>query len=90
MDTTEFTDGNATNSPKGSSAKFFKSMDWNSIFHDRGFASEERDYIINKRQSEVLSLVPVSLEKHLKKIIFRCSADMKRAKIYMEIMKNMK
>lgn len=78
LDYTEFSNGNATNSEIGNTAEFFREMDWNTIFHSTGFSIEERDYIVNKRQAELLSTKPVAL-KYLKEIIFRCNADMKRA-----------
>lgn len=78
LDGNAFTDGNATNSNIGSTAIFFKNMDWHSIFHNTWFEPEERDYIVNKRQAELLSCNPVNIS-YLKKIIFRCNADKKRA-----------
>jgi hypothetical protein len=53
-------------------------MDWDAIFHDTSFNWEQRDYIVNKRQAELLSREPVSLN-YLKEIIFRCETDKKRA-----------
>lgn len=78
FNTTEFSDGNATNSSIGNDSEFFNNMDWDAIFHDTWFDPEDRDYIVNKRQAELLSLKAVSLA-YLKEIIFRCDADMKRA-----------
>ena len=78
LDTTEFSNGNATNSDIGDNAEFFTSMDWDAIFHNTWFESHERDYIVNKRQAELLSTQPVPVS-YLKEIIFRCDADMKRA-----------
>lgn len=78
LDYTVFTDGNATNSNRGNNYDFFRNMDWNTIFHNTWFYPDERDYIVNKRQAELLSEKPISL-KYLKKIIFRCEADKKRA-----------
>ena len=78
LETTEFSNGNATNSARGNTAKFFKNMDWDAIFHDTWFEPEERDYIVNKRQAELLSRVPVST-KYLREIIFRCETDKRRA-----------
>ena len=78
LDSTEFSDGNATNSPRGSTADFFKNMDWDAVFHDTWFTQDERNYIVNKRQAELLSREPVSLN-YLKEIIFRSEADKKRA-----------
>lgn len=78
LDSTEFTNGNATNSLRGNTADFFKNMDWDAIFHDTWFEFVERDYIVNKRQAELLSREPVSLN-YLKEIIFRSETDKKRA-----------
>ena len=78
LDYTEFSNGNATNSNIGHTSEFFNSMDWEAIFHDTWFEPEERDYIVNKRQAELLSTKPIHLS-YLKEIIFRCNADMKRA-----------
>ncbi|UBK87382.1 DarT ssDNA thymidine ADP-ribosyltransferase family protein [Clostridium perfringens] len=78
LDSTEFSNGNATNSEIGKTAKFFKNMDWNYIFHSTWFEMEDRDYIINKRQAELLSTEDVPLS-YLKEIVFRCNTDMKRA-----------
>ncbi|KGM99483.1 hypothetical protein Z969_10670 [Clostridium novyi A str. 4570] len=57
---------------------FFNNMDWKYIFHNTWFNPEERNYIINKRQAELLSKKSVSL-KYLKKIIFRSNADFRQA-----------
>ena len=78
LDYTEFSNGNATNSDIGHTSEFFNSMDWGAIFHDTWFEPEERDYIVNKRQAELLSTKPIHLS-YLKEIIFRCNADKKRA-----------
>lgn len=78
LDTTKFSDGNATNSNIGDDSEFFINMDWDTIFNDTWFERQDRDYIVNKRQAELLSIEPVSLS-YLKEIIFRCDADMKRA-----------
>lgn len=78
LDNTEFSNGNATNSEIGNTASFFETMDWNAIFHNTWFEPDERDYIINKRQAELLSYDSVPLT-YLNKIIFRCEADRKRA-----------
>ncbi|MEG2867886.1 MAG: DarT ssDNA thymidine ADP-ribosyltransferase family protein [Terrisporobacter sp.] len=79
LDDTEFSNGNATTSNIGSTANFFNTMDWDTIFHSTWFYPEERDYIVNKRHAELLSYNPVLIKKYLKKIIFRCEADKKRA-----------
>lgn len=78
LDNTYFTNGNATNSERGNDYEFFWNMDWDAIFHHTYFECCDRDYIVNKRQAELLSEDAVSL-KYLKKIIFRCEADKKRA-----------
>lgn len=78
LDNTEFSNGNATNSERGNTAFFFKKMDWEAIFHSTYFEQDERDYIVNRRQAELLSHDSVSLT-YLKQIIFRCEADRKRA-----------
>ncbi len=78
LDNTYFTNGNATTSERGSTFLFFKAMDWDTIFHCKWFDQEGRDYIVNKRQAELLCSSPVPL-KYLKKIVFRCEADKKRA-----------
>lgn len=75
---TVFTNGNATNSERGCNYNFFSNMDWDTIFHRGPFEMCDRDYIVNRRQAELLSENPVPL-KYLKKIIFRCEADKKRA-----------
>lgn len=79
LDSTEFSDGNATSSKIDNTSSFFSHIDWDSVFHDTWFEPEDRNYIINKRQAELLSSEPVSINKYLKKIIFRCEADKKRA-----------
>lgn len=81
LDTTEFSNGNATSikySRIGSTYAFFKSMEWDLIFHEGYFESFERNKIVNRRNAELLSTKPVSL-KYLKKVIFRTKADFKRA-----------
>lgn len=79
LESTKFSNGNATNSQIGNTYEFVINMDWDAIFHDTVIYPEERDYIVNKRQAELLSDKPVSIERYLKKIIFRCEADKKRA-----------
>ena len=79
LDNTEFSNGNATTSSIGNTSTFFNTMDWNAIFHSTWFYPEERNYIVNKRHAELLSYKPVPIKKYLKKIIFRCEADKKRA-----------
>jgi len=78
LENTMFSNGNATTSEIGKSADFFINMDWDSIFHYGAFAPHRRDHIINKRQAELLCCDPVSL-KYLRKIVFRCETDRKRA-----------
>ena len=78
LDYTEFSNGNATKSDVGNTAEFFINMDWSAIFHTGRFCWRDRDYIINKRQAELLSDKAVPLS-YLKEIIFRCDTDMKRA-----------
>ncbi|WAM37254.1 DarT ssDNA thymidine ADP-ribosyltransferase family protein [Caldicellulosiruptor acetigenus] len=81
LDTTEFSNGNATSikyTQIGSTYAFFKSMEWDLIFHERYIEPFERNKIVNRRNSELLSTKPVSL-KYLKKVIFRTKADFKRA-----------
>lgn len=78
LDFTKFSDGNATNSDIDNTAEFFENMDWEAIFHTGRITGGRNSYIKNKRHAELLSNKPVSL-KFLKKIIFRCDADKKRA-----------
>lgn len=78
LDNTMFSDGNATTSEIGNSADFFINMDWDSIFHYGFFTQDKRDHIVNKRHAELLCCDPVPL-KYLRKIIFRCETDRKRA-----------
>jgi len=84
LDYTVFTDGNAGSeyTSYGIDHKFFnEKMDWDTIFH-RGpiYLDEgpEKWEFKRKRQAELLSTQPISLE-YLRKIIFRCDADYKRA-----------
>ncbi|MGL4731730.1 MAG: DarT ssDNA thymidine ADP-ribosyltransferase family protein [Clostridium sp.] len=79
LDNTEFSNGNATRSNIGNTVKFFSTMDWDTIFHSTRFSQEERNYIVHTRHAELLSYNPVPVKKYLKKIIFRCEADKKRA-----------
>ncbi|SCI61398.1 DUF4433 domain-containing protein [Intestinibacter bartlettii] len=83
-----YSDGNATSKYThfGNSDEFFINMDWRLIFSDGPYSNyiDYSDTIQNlelkrKRQAELLSIVPVSIEEYLKKIIFRCPADMQRA-----------
>lgn len=78
LNTTKFSNGNATNSNIGDDFNFFSTMAWDAIFHTGYFPPEDRNYIINRRQAELLSEIPVPLS-YLKKIIFRCDTDMQRA-----------
>lgn len=73
-----FSNGNATNSPIGSTAEFFEGMDWDNIFHSTWFNGEDRDNIINKRHAELLSSKPVNL-KYITNVIFRSNADLQQA-----------
>lgn len=57
---------------------FLNSMEWDLIFHEGYIEPFERNKIVNRRNSELLSTTPVSL-KYLKKVIFRTKADFKRA-----------
>lgn len=75
---TFYSNGNATCSKIDNTEEFFEQMDWENIFHNTWFVPEDRDKIINKRQAELLSNKPVSLQ-YLKKIIFRSNADLKQA-----------
>lgn len=80
LDTTEFANGNAASKYTSidSTYNFFKSMEWDLIFHEGPIEDYEKAKIINKRNAELLSYKPVSL-KYLKKVIFRTQADFKRA-----------
>ena len=75
-----FTDGNAASSQTNhdSSATFFSNIDWKTVFHKGSFFPEERDYIINKRQAEVLLSKPLLIDSAIK-IFFRNNADFKQA-----------
>lgn len=76
LDTTKFADRNAACSTVifGYDFEFFYNMDWDKIFSNYYYNDEWK----NKMQAELLSTIPVSLD-YLKKIIFRCETDMKRA-----------
>lgn len=65
----------------GDDAEFFKyRMYWDKVFHNGPIKYyEDNKEIVNRRNSELLSEVPVSIEKYLRKIVFRCEADRKRA-----------
>lgn len=81
LDNTVFTDCNAgsTYCNFRKSGDFFENMGWDVIFH-RGpmYEGDDRMYITRKRNAELLSLNPVPIN-YLRKIIFRCEADRKRA-----------
>lgn len=78
-----YSDGNATNHETkfGNSDDFFINMDWYLIFSEGPYGNYRGTYEEKKRkrQAELLSLKPISIEKYLKEIIFRCPADMMRA-----------
>lgn len=84
LDHTVFTDGNAgsRNTTYGNNYRFFHDvMDWDTIFHRGPIGLEEgpeKWEFKRKRQAELLSKQPISLD-YLRKIIFRCNADYKRA-----------
>lgn len=83
LDNTVYSDGNAKSrfTTFGDDYDFFASMDWRWIFdRDPIYAEDgpEKWEIKRKRQAELLSLDPVPLN-YIRKIIFRCSADEKRA-----------
>ncbi len=65
----------------GKDFEFFKTMDWDKIFHRDPLPLESsplKSEIISKRQAELLSLTDISLD-YLNKVIFRSDADYKRA-----------
>lgn len=80
LDTTQFTDGNAGSYDFNPNAdvSFFHKIDWAAVFHDTVMNESEKNYIKNKRHAELLSSIPVSLD-YLKRIVFRCKTDLKRA-----------
>ena len=78
LDTSEFSNGNAAKSDINGGFEFFDSIDWNAVFHDSSIDHKERDYIVNKRQAELLSSIPIPLS-YCKNIVFRSEADKKRA-----------
>lgn len=83
-----YSDGNATSkyTTFGNTDEFFINMDWRLIFSEGPYSNyidctdriQEME-LKRKRQAELLSFSPVSLEQYLQKIIFRCEADMQRA-----------
>lgn len=77
LDTTIFTDRNSgcSDVKLGDDYTFFHNIEWHKVFSKRYYYAREWR---NKMQAELLSKIPVSLD-YLKKIIFRCEADMKRA-----------
>lgn len=77
LDTTMFTDRNSGCSgvKLGDDYTFFNNIEWHKVFSNSYYYAKEWR---NKMQAELLSKIPVSLD-YLKKIIFRCEADMKRA-----------
>ena len=77
LDTTMFTDRNpgCIDMKIGNDYEFFFGIEWNKVFNCIYYSNKEWK---NKMQAELLSKVPVSLD-YLKKIVFRCEADMKRA-----------
>ncbi|MDY4576248.1 MAG: DarT ssDNA thymidine ADP-ribosyltransferase family protein [Intestinibacter sp.] len=84
-----FSDGNTTSKYTkidDTNDFFINKMDWKYIFKEGHYFEPGENYSDiekwergRKRQAELLSLNPVSIEKYLKKIIFRCEADKKRA-----------
>lgn len=84
LDHTVFADGNAGSryTTYGSNYEFFEeTMDWGTIFHREPIYLEdgpEKWDFKRRRQAELLSTKPISLE-YLRKVIFRCNADYKRA-----------
>ena len=84
LDYTVFADGNAGSqyTTYGKNYEFFNDiMDWDTIFHRGPIYLDEGSYkweFKRKRQAELLSTQPISLE-YLRKIIFRCDTDYKRA-----------
>ncbi|MBE2934609.1 DUF4433 domain-containing protein [Anoxybacillus flavithermus] len=84
LDYTVFADGNAGSqyTTYGKNYEFFNDiMDWDTIFHRGPIYLDEGPYkweFKRKRQAELLSTQPISLE-YLRKIIFRCDTDYKRA-----------
>lgn len=83
LNCTVFTDGNAGSqyTSYGTGYNFLYNMDWNAIFDREPIYLEEgpeKWEFKRKRQAELLSTQPISLE-YLRKIIFRCNTDYKRA-----------
>lgn len=79
---TVFSDGNARSKYTrfGKDAGFFKEIDWEKTFNRGSLTGDTviRWEYTRKRNAELLSIIPVSLE-YLDKVIFRCEADRKRA-----------
>lgn len=83
LENTVFASCNAASSHVnfGKDFEFFKTMDWDKIFHRGSLQIEDtplKREIINKRHAELLGLQDISLN-YLNKIIFRSKADYKRA-----------
>lgn len=83
LDYTVFANGNAGSqyTRHGTDCNFLHNMDWNVIFDREPIHLEdgpEKWEFKRKRQAELLSTQPISLE-YLIKVVFRCNADYKRA-----------
>lgn len=61
----------------GNDINFFKSMDWENVFSIGPMIEEDKRYIIDKRNSELLIDGKVDLSL-IDKIVFRCECDKKR------------
>jgi len=76
-DDTEFSDGNMASAWVSHSGErdFFLSIPFHLVFHNRGFAPEERDEIVFRRNAEVLVPGSLPLDPALKFIACRSAAE---------------
>lgn len=77
MDGVRFSDGNMANARVRHSddESFFKSLPFDSIYHDGTFSPEQRDTIVFHRHAEILAPKALALEPTLKWIFCRSHAE---------------
>jgi hypothetical protein len=73
----EFSNGNMQrqNTQKGSSEEFFKTIDFENVYHEGAFRPEDKEVVLNARCTEVLTPSPLDLAHHLSFVFCRSEAE---------------
>ncbi len=73
----EFSNGNMQHqsTQKGSTEDFFKTIDFENVYHEGAFSPEDKKTILNARCTEVLTPSPLDLTQHLSFVFCRSEAE---------------